>query len=283
MNAIEFSCQKELKEVITGHIKTAAIYCFGKNVTIFNSNKTLYPDQGMQKEHIHLYLLILVRETKENAANDIGDKIKTKTQGSMTATILVHKVTNLVKGGCDQQFFFWQIMQNAELLFQDTEKPPYLRSAEIPKRNLNSTAQYVENRRNNATTLWNWVYNDDDPHSTLEVKMAALHQVVEQICLTLIRVFMGYTPNHFALEHLFDLCEYFVDITADFFPHKTQEDQSMFKLLKRHPTALRFGRANDVDYLHYQVLEERCRLFQKRAIKLMESELERLQNLEPKM
>ena len=73
MNAIEFSQQKELKEVITGHIKTSAIYCFGRNVTAYSSSRKIYPDKELQKEHSHLYLLVFVQETKENAGNDISN------------------------------------------------------------------------------------------------------------------------------------------------------------------------------------------------------------------
>ena len=61
MNAIEFSQQKELKEVITGHIKTSAIYCFGRNVTAYSSSRKIYPDKELQKEHSHLYLLVFVQ------------------------------------------------------------------------------------------------------------------------------------------------------------------------------------------------------------------------------
>lgn len=279
MNAIEFSQQKELMEVITDHVKTSAIYCFGKNKITYNSNKTLCPDKEEQKEHIHLYLLVFVQETKENATSDICDKIKTKTHGSITATILMHHVRNLRKSCDDQQFFFWQIMQNAELLFQDVEKPPYLTISEIPKRNLKSASNYIASRKTNISTIWNWVYNDDS-YSSDEVKTSSLHQIVEQICLSLIRVFMGYTPNHFGLEHLFNLCEYFTTITADFFPRITQEDKSMFKLLKQQPSTLRFSKANDVSYLYYELLEERCGKFKNQAEIVIEKELSRQNQIE---
>jgi hypothetical protein len=279
MNAIEFSQQKELMEVITDHVKTSAIYCFGKNKITYNSNKTLCPDKEEQKEHIHLYLLVFVQETKENATSDICDKIKTKTHGSITATILMHQVRNLRKSCDDQQFFFWQIMQNAELLFQDVEKPPYLTISEIPKRNLKSASNYIASRKTNISTIWNWVYNDDS-YSSDEVKTSSLHQIVEQICLSLIRVFMGYTPNHFGLEHLFNLCEYFTTITADFFPRITQEDKSMFKLLKQQPSTLRFSKANDVSYLYYELLEERCGKFKNQAEIVIEKELSRQNQIE---
>lgn len=276
MNAIEFSQQKELKEVITGHIKTSAIYCFGRNLTAYSSSRKIYPDKELQNEHSHLYLLVFVHETKENAGSDINDKIKAKTQGALTATVLIHHVQSLKNLCQDQQFLFWQIMQNADLIFQDINKPPYLNISETPKRNLKSTSHYIAWRNNNIATIWGWVYNDDDAYSSDEVKMSALHQIVEQICLSLIRVFIGYTPNHFALEYLFNLCEYFTTITADFFPRQTKEDKYIFKLLKQQPNTLRFSKANDVDYLYYQIVEERCKNFKNQAEILIQNEIDRL-------
>jgi hypothetical protein len=280
MNAIEFSQQKELKEVITEHIKTSAIYCFGRQETAYRSSRKIYPDKEFQKEHSHLYLLVFVQETKENAGSAISDKIKTKTQGSLTATVLIHQVQSLKDLCQDEQFFFWQIMQKGELLFQDINKPPYLNISDTPKRDLKSTSHYIAWRKNNIETFWDWVYNDDDACSSDEVKMSALHQIVEQICLSLIRVFIGYTPNHFALEYLFTLCEYFTTLTADFFPRQTKEDKSIFKLLKQQPNTLRFSKANDVDYLYYQIVEERCGNFKKEAAILIQNEINRLNEVE---
>ena len=280
MKAIEFLKQKELEAVITGHVKTAGIYCFGKRETIESSSTTLYLDKGMHKKHIHLYLLVLVQETIENITNDICDKIEVKTQGFITATLLVHHVNNLKKMYDDQQYFFWSIMQNAELLYQDAGKPPYLITKGNPKRNLKSTSLYVANRKNTISTIWRWVYNDDDAQSSDEVKMSGLHQIVEQTCLSLIRVFLGYSPNHFSLGHLFTLCDYFTTLTTDFFPRRTQEDKFMFKLLKQQPSALRFSKANDVDYLYYQLLEVRCCKFKNQADTLIQIELNRLEKIE---
>ncbi|PTS89138.1 hypothetical protein DBR27_22920 [Flavobacterium sp. HMWF030] len=280
MNAIEFSQQKELKEVITEHIKTSAIYCFGSHATAYSSSRKIYPDKELQKEYSHLYLLIFVQETKDNAVSDISDKIKAKTQGTLTATVLIHHVQSLKDLCQDQKVFFWQIMQKAELIFQDINKPPYLNISETPKRNLKSTSHYIAWRRNNIATIWGWVYNDDDASSSDEVKMSALHQIVEQICLSLIRVFVGYTPNHFALEYLFNLCEYFTTITADFFPRQTREDKSIFKLLKQQPNTLRFSKTNDVDYLYYQVVEERCKNFKNQAEILIQNEINRQNQVE---
>jgi len=60
----------------------------------------------------------------------------------------MHHVRNL-KSCDDQQFSFGRSCKNAELLFQDVEKPPYLVTifCEIPKRNLKSASDYIANGR----------------------------------------------------------------------------------------------------------------------------------------
>lgn len=265
--------------IIIESICTRGIYCFGEKKQT-QSFHTPFQDTVKQEEHIHLYLLVFVEETRENATNDICDKIKTKTQGRITATLLIHHVHSLKKMYDDQQYFFWSIMQNAALLFQDTDKRPYLITNGTPKRNLKSTSLYAANRQNNISTIWGWVYNDDEIDSAYEVKMSGLHQIVEQTCLSLICVFMGYTPTHFSLDHLFNLCTYFTTITTDFFPRKTEEDRFLFKLLKQQPSALRFNKANDVDYLYYELLEQRCCKFKNQVAVLIQKELDRLTQIE---
>lgn len=268
-----------LSTIIIESIFTRGIYCFGEKKQT-QSFHTPFQETVKQEEYIHFYLLVFAEETIENASNDICDKIKIKTQGRITATLLIHQVQSLKKIHDDQQYFFWSIMQNAALLFQDTDKPPYLINNVNPKRNLKSTTLYAANRKNNISTIWSWVYNDDEIDSAYEVKMSSLHQIVEQSCLSLIRVFMGYIPNHFSLDHLFNLCAYFTNITTDFFPRKTEEDRFLFKLLKQQPSALRFNKANDVDYLYYELLEQRCCKFKNQAAVLIQKELERLKQME---
>lgn len=279
MKAIDSSGIQTIRNIIIESISTRGIYCFGEKKQT-QSFHTPFEESVKQEEYIHLYLLVLGEETIENATNDICDKIKTITDGRITATLLIHQVKSLKKICDDQQYFFWRIMQNAELLYQNAAKPPYLITDATPKRNLKFTSLYVARRKNTISTIWSWVYNDEDACSSIEVKMSALHQIVEQSSLSLIRVFMGYTPNHFSLGHLFNLCEYFSTITADFFPRKIKEDLAMFNLLKRQPSTLRFSKTDEVDYLYYQLLEERCRKFKDLADVLIQEEVDRLKQIE---
>jgi hypothetical protein len=277
---VVISDEDKISNIITSYIETKAIYCFGKKEVSQRFDGKIASNNNILDKQQHLYLLVFVDKETENASNNISNQITTATRGRITATVLIHKLSSIKKMQGDQQFFFWNIMQNASLIFQKEDNIPYMIIEETPARNLKFAVHYVANRKRNVATIWEWVYNDDDVHSSDEVKMFGLHQIVEQNCLALICVFLGYSPNHFSLDHLFNLCEYFTTITADFFPRKTQEDQALFKLLKQQSNTLRFSKANDVDYLDYQVLERRCDKFIVQAEVLTQKELDRLQEIE---
>lgn len=269
-----------ISTIITDTIETMAIYYFGKRSINRSLTNTILDENQANFENNHYYLFVIVNHYTPDAAANLADCIKTKTGGQHTATILLHKKTSLKQKHGDQQFFFWNIMQSAAVIFQKEENIPYMVVEETPARSLNSTSRYVANRERNVATIWGWVYNDCDLDSSVEAKMSGLHQVMEQTCLALIRVFLGYSPNHFSLDHLFNLCEYFTTITTDFFPRKTPEDKSLFKILKQQPSVLRFNKVDDVENLDYELLERKCTEFINQAEVLIQKELDRLKEIE---
>lgn len=272
--------ETKISNIISSHSQTRAIYCFGKKEVSKSFTGKIISNNDTQDKQQHLYFLVFVDSEIENGSNNISDKITAATGGLITATVLIHQLSSIKKMTGDQQFFFWNIMQSAPLLFQKNENIPYMIVEETPARNLNSTSRYVANRERNVATIWSWVYNDCDLDSSVEAKMSGLHQVIEQTCLALIRVFLGYSPNHFSLDYLFNLCEYFTTITTDFFPRKTPEDRSLFKILKQQPSALRFNKVDDVEYLDYELLERKCSNFINQAEVLTQKELDRLKEIE---
>lgn len=266
--------------IITETLETMAIYCFGKRSINNSLTNTILDENQANFENNHYYLFVIVNHYTPDASANLADCIKRQTEGQHTVTILLHKKTSLKQKQGNQQFFFWNIMQSASLIFQKEDNIPYMIVAKTPARNLNSTSHYVANRKRNVDTIWSWVYNDCDLESSAEVKMSGLHQIVEQTCLALIRAFLGYSPNHFSLDHLFNLCEYFTTITTDFFPRKTPEDKSLFKILKQQPSVLRFNKVDDVENLDYELLERKCTEFINQAEVLIQKELDRLKEIE---
>ncbi|WP_281235171.1 hypothetical protein [Flavobacterium gelatinilyticum] len=277
MKAIQNTASDLIYRVISQNIDPIGIYCFAQKKSSYTFNEPF--QKSVQKEkHVHLYLLIIAEEFEDNIGNDITDKIKSRSRGQITVTILLHRVRNIIKLYGDQQYFFWNVFKNAQRIHIDAYRSPIIWAKNPEKRYVKSTSAYAGDRRNVTASIWDLIYNNDQ-YFSYEVRMCSLHQIVEQICLSLIRVFLGYTPNHFSLGYLFELCEYFTSLTSEHFPRNSRDEKNMFKLLKKNPNTLRFSRRNSFDYLYYGLMEDRCRDFMKEAEVLIQKELERLEGI----
>lgn len=273
MKAIQNTTSDLIYRVISQNIDPIGIYCFAEKKSSYTFNEP-FQKPAKKEKHVHLYLLVIAEEFEDNIANDITDKIKGRSKGLVTVTILLHSVRNIVKLYGDQQLFLTNIIKNSQALYIDVEKhPEVVFNSGI--RYIKSTILYAEDRSNVSASIWDLIYNNDQ-YFSYEVRICSLHQIVEQTCLSLIRVFLGYTPNHFSMGYLFELCEYFTGITSDFFPRNSRDEKNMFRLLKKNPNTLRFSRKNSSDYLYYQIMEDRCRDFMKEADIMIQKELERL-------
>lgn len=118
-----------------------------------------------------------------------------------------------------------------------------------------------------------------DYTSTGFVQESMYHIAVEQICLGLISVFLGYYPDHFSLPYLFEICEIFTPLTSDIFPRNTSEDKAMFDLLKANPASLRWGSVKKCCLVDIELLEKRCDVFYAKATEIAEAELLRQESL----
>ncbi|HEY1194997.1 hypothetical protein [Flavobacterium sp.] len=273
MKAIQNTTSDLIYRVISQNIDPIGIYCFAEKKSSYTFNEPF--QKPVQKEkHVHLYLLIIAEEFEDNIGNDLTDKIKSRSKGLITVTILMHSLRNIVKLYGDQQLFLCNIIKTSQALFIDPEKHPKI-DINSGMRHVKSTTLYAGDRSSVSASIWDLIYNNDQ-YFSYEVRMSCLHQIVEQTCLSLIRVFLGYTPNHFSLGYLFELCEYFTTLTSDYFPRNSRDEKNMFRLLKKNPNTLRFSRRNSSDYLCYQLMEDRCRDFMKEAEAMIQKELERL-------
>jgi len=76
----------------------------------------------------------------------------------------------------------------------------------------------------------------ESPQLDVELcKIALLHTACVQIALGLIRVFLGYTPNEYNLNHLLTLCGHFTDFPVQLF---NQQAQHRYKMLCAPPSML---------------------------------------------
>ncbi|PXY46506.1 hypothetical protein [Flavobacterium hydrophilum] len=278
MKAIDDLGLQTISNIISKSISTSSIYCFGERKQIQAVQNPFQESVSTHKEQTHFYLMVLTDEYVMNAVADISDIIKTKTEGQYTVTLLFFKVKYGHYLCSNQRYFYHQVLTKGYKFYERENMPLNITFDEITKRNIDYIRSYWKNRKKVAETFL-ISQNQVDYMDTGFVQDSMMHIAVEQICLGLINVFLGYHPDHFSLAYLFDLCEIFSPITSEFFPRITSEDKRLFDLLKTNPSSLRWINVKKSSLLDTEHLERRCNLFYEKACEIVEAELERIKNL----
>lgn len=268
---------KLITQIVAESVEISALYCIGQRNVSRSAANVLLENNAVDFQNTHYYLFLIVKDFQNHVPGNIAFKIRTSTNGKYSATVIMHSKKSLHQNNGDQQYFFYQIMQRGQLLFQETLKPPFLPFEEVPVRNIPSAKRYWAQRDKTKTFFMEAEALDGGGATKIHVYLMGL--VIEQTCLGLIRVFLGYMPNHFTLPYLFEVCEYFTPLTAEIFPRVTDKDRELLRILSGRTTSLRYGYIDDVSYHDYEVLSNRYNEFVERADKLTATELERLEKI----
>lgn len=245
-----------ITSIITESVNTSALYCIGERTVERKTVYSILAEGAMGHSTTHYYLLLFVNKYVSDAPSNIADKIKTATNGRYTVTVLMHSKKVLATRNDDQRYFFHQAMEHGKLLFQESARPPRLSFTTPPVRNPEHAKRYVARRQ--QTVAFFMQAETQATGQPTKMKLYLLHLIVEHTCLGLIRQSLGYTPYHFTLPFLFEICEYFSPLTQEFFPREAKKDKALLKLLSISPNDLRQGAIDDVAQHDYEVLRERC-------------------------
>ncbi len=266
---------KLITQIVADSVEISALYCIGQRNISTSAANVLLENNAVDFQNTHYYLFLIVKDFQADVPGNIAFKIRTSTNGKYSATVIMHSKKSLHQKKGDQQYFFCQIMQRGQLLYQETLKPPFLPYEEVPVRNIPSAKRYWAQRDKTKHFLMEAEALDGGGATKIHVYLMGL--VIEQTCLGLIRVFLGYLPNHFSLPYLFELCEYFTPLTAEIFPRTTDKDRELLRILSGRTTSLRYGYIDDVPHHDYEVLNNRYYEFVDRADKLAVAQLESLE------
>lgn len=266
---------KFITQIVADSVEISALYCIGQRNVSRTAANVLLENNAVDIQNTHYYLFLIVKDFQADVPGNIAFKIRTSTSGKYSATVIMHSKKSLHQKKGDQQYFFYQIMQRGQLLYQEALKPPFLPFEEVPVRNIPSAKRYWAQRDKTKTFLMEAEALDGGGATKIHVYLMGL--VIEQTCLGLIRVFLGYMPNHFSLPYLFELCEYFTPLTAEIFPRTTDKDKELLRILSGRTTSLRYGYIDDVPHHDYEVLNNRYYEFVDRADKLAIAQLESLE------
>jgi len=260
----------KISSIITKSIKTEAIYCFGKN-------EALRPkDVEKEKGSINFYLLVFEDRLTPNTAHDLAGKIQSKSKGRYTVTLLIHNVTELETEQADQNYFFDKVIGSGQQVYLNPESQTIFNSVMPQQRNLAPAVEYLHYRNTIANILLEHVADGYDLSYT-HLTGILLHHVVEQACLAMIRLFLGYSPNYLSIGYLLEICVHFSPEIANFFPTRTESDLRILKQLSRQPWTLRYSGKDIVSTDEMELLEGRCNEFVDHAHTLISKALEDMQ------
>lgn len=259
-------CNTQLKQitaVITEFIDTRAIYCFSAtNISVSNTNTFQWGEETTTSK-THFFLLVLTEENKHNATADLADLVA-GTIPNCKATVLLHKTTSIRQLTSSQKWFFSKIIKPDNEVVINCNFPTFMHHDEDPVRKPEMAEIYWNNRLRIAKT-----YLDSEKQIDASgidcVQYSMLHVAVEQICLGLIEVVLGYHPNHYALAYLFSLCSLFTKLPEEIFPRNTAEDEILYKHLTTNFHTLRHAKTNYHGYTYTELLSKRCSEFIERA------------------
>ena len=271
----------ETQMVVALLVKTYApctIFAFGysNNSTLERCLLPVVTDTVLTRHHF--YLLVFTNKALPNASNHIANVIAEQSNKTITASVLLHKVSDLATKPEGQQWFFDSVLRFGQRLLLDASAPPYLLVNVVPPRAVEAERTYWLKCVAVAQFMIHSAAESVEQDVEL-CKIALLHAAIVEVALGLLRVFLGYTPNEFGLKYHLQLCCHFTDLPEQLFHYQTPEAISRYKMLCAPPSLLHHWtrlHAADSDFV---LLLTACQEFLSHADEIVLLELHRLENI----
>ena len=205
------------------------IRCFARKGTISN-NFSSFADFGSYTD-LHYFLLFVTKGT-ERVEHEIQDYVNNHYK-SFKVTAISHSFENVRNAIAQGNKFFIAAFLDGLDMYYDNETTFDI---EIPKLNPVNTLEKAEKRFHDHMKLASGFLQSAADcirnHGYNENGVFLLHQAVEQACITLIKVHMGYRIDVHNLSRLLNLCKCFSDKPADLLLSDDSESARLFQILR---------------------------------------------------
>lgn len=271
--------QHETQNVVDHIVKAfspCTIFAFGcrNNTNSVSSLLSAQPNIVIGSHHFDL--LVFSNKAFQNGGSTIANTITESSNKTITASVLLHKVTDLATKQASQQCFFDTVLRYGQRLCLDTTAPPYLLN-NMPTRDIATDTAYW--LKCVAVAQFHLQAAADSEHLDIALcKIALLNTAATQIALGLLRVFLGYTPNEFGLKYLLQLCGNFTDLPSQLFHQQTPEAIRRYKMLCAPTSMLNHWTRLNAAEQDFLWLLDACTAFLQLATELVAPELQRLEN-----
>ncbi|RNL52493.1 HEPN domain-containing protein [Pedobacter jejuensis] len=212
------------------------VYCFGSTVEI----KTL---EGCFKEHFreekYTYFLLMVTESITRIEHDVQD-FANQQYPHGTVTILVHGRETISQAIKANNRFFITVYNSGKLIYSSNgilESPETVDF--IPTQGAVKAQKHFDHRMPLATGFLASA-NECLKNGQYGVCAFMAHQVTEQCCILLIRVYLAYRSDMHNLYRQLRLCNSFSTAPSWLFLSGGEDEKRLFEIMVRSYSAARY-------------------------------------------
>ncbi|HEX9980767.1 MAG TPA: hypothetical protein VGB50_09415 [Flavobacterium sp.] len=252
-----------VKEV-SALVKTPAIWCIAAQETVSVGTNVFSPGAAPHLRFSFLLLVISVA-VPPNAAADISETIRARSDGAVTATLLLHPLGSVINSHGNGRWFFSRVFSQGTIV-QPSPLVAGLELPDVPTFDAAAAQKYFNARRCTAVAILEGAAAIKIPSGGPVIIMLC-HIAVEHLALGLLEIFFGYRPLVVSLSHLFNILETVCPLTAEMFPHDTAENNRLFRLLSAQPSSLRHASPGKIPVADVEAILSRTRSFLDAGIK----------------
>jgi HEPN domain-containing protein len=258
---------------ITGALAVESIFCFGKRI-FSNTRTSPFSKLEVDEMHeVHYDLLIITSAEPVNNLADLQSIINADTESGCSVLLLAYSVESAKRALRLNNHFFHRSMHQSNQIYRKQGS-----------KQLNATQEYdLANTPLNCDLDWKqryfraeafmdaaeciWIDQDET------VVLSLIAQAIEQLCLGLIYVFLGYRPKQHSLHHLVDLCSNFTQEVDHILPRQTEQDKNIFSVMNKSSSSARFIINSPVDPTDCGLLHRKARLLLEKSEQIVEQRL----------
>lgn len=249
---------QQILEIIKKRIGKCTVYVWHSRIINDSSNGVLVNTECVSVRH-YCILVLTQDNTKYNAVS-IANFILEVVNKDFSISVIMHKTKELATKRSSQQLFFDNVFRNGQRLCFDKSAPPYLLVNFIEPRNLEKDKMYW--LKCSSVAQFNIHAASESSLLNIELcKISLLNTACIQLALGLIRLYLGYTPNEFNLNHLLRLCGSFTEIPNQLFHQQNSDAIRHYKMLCTPSSMLNHWTRLDANEQDFLCLLDTCKQF----------------------
>jgi len=269
----KYEVPRSLINQIVGAFAVESIFCFGERIFSNMRTSPFSIAEVDQMHQVHYDLLIITSAEPVNNPADLQSIINANTASGYSVLLLAYSIESATRALRLNNRFFHKTMHQSNQIYRKQGFIPLdaMEEYDLVNMSLNCDLNWKQ-RYFRAEAFMDaaeciWIDQDET------VVLSLIGQAIEQLCLGLIYVFLGYRPKQHSLHHLVDLCNNFTREVDHIFPRQTEQDKNIFAVLNKSSSSARFIVKSSVDPTDCGLLHRKGRLLLEKSEQIVEQRL----------